>query len=228
MMQMIACQTHLCSQNQCSPVCIELTASSLTNPTVSSAPSLSLPTPAVMDIHAEFLSAQRAETVDPPMLPLNTDSMGIENLFTWGTPATRVGWVHCTQDFVMLSECTCRVAVLQDEISAGCDVIRCKKTGCETQWVSLTHSHGKHGLTHDLPSSMHRAWVCNQQLDLWSLWVDHWGKHCWAWEQVHVLLVFQGLVHRTVDWTGPNRGPCFSSVHFSENLSNRNHGLVNG
>jgi hypothetical protein len=102
-----------------------------------------------MHIHAEFSSAQRAETVDPPTMPSNTDSVGIENPFTRGAPATRVGRVRRTRDFAMLSECTCGVAVSQDEISAGRDVIRCKRTGCETQWVSLTHSRGKHGLTHD-------------------------------------------------------------------------------
>ena len=135
----IACQTYLYFQNQYSPVVIELTASSSINSTISSAPSPQAP--AVMHIHAEFLLTQRAKTVDAPMLPLNTASMGIENPFTQGAPATRVGWVRHTPDFAMLSECTCGVAVLQDEISVGCDMIYCKRTGCETQWISLTHSH---------------------------------------------------------------------------------------
>jgi len=41
------------------------------------------------------------------------------------------------------------VAVSQDKISAGRDMIHCKRTGYETQWVSLTPSRGKHELTHD-------------------------------------------------------------------------------
>ncbi|KAF8233473.1 hypothetical protein L208DRAFT_1377288 [Tricholoma matsutake] len=77
---------------------IELTASSLTNPTtgISSAPSPHLPAPAMIHIHAEFSLAQRAKTVDPPMLPSNTASVGIENPFTQGAIATRVGQVHRT------------------------------------------------------------------------------------------------------------------------------------
>jgi hypothetical protein len=107
----------------------------MANLTIASAPSR--PAPAVMHIHAEVLSAQRAETVDLPTSPSNTDSVGIENPFTQGAPATWVGQVRHTRDFAMLSECTCGAAVSQDKISAGRDVIRCKRTGCETQWVSL-------------------------------------------------------------------------------------------
>ena len=86
---LIACQTYLYFQNQDSPVGIELTASSSINPMISSAPSPQAPT--MMHIHAEFLSTQRAKTVDAHMLPSNTASVGIENPFTQGAPATQVG-----------------------------------------------------------------------------------------------------------------------------------------
>jgi hypothetical protein len=72
-----------------------------------------------------------------------------ENLFTQEAPTTRAGHIRCTHDFAMLSECTCRAVVTQDEISAERDVICCRRLGCETKWVSLTPPKDEHGLTYD-------------------------------------------------------------------------------
>ncbi|KAF8233474.1 hypothetical protein L208DRAFT_1266720 [Tricholoma matsutake] len=65
----------------------------------------------------------------------------------------------------MLSECTCGVAVSQDEISAGCDVICCKKTGCETQWYHLQCIGLEYATS---------GWTCE------ACGSDHRGKHCRA------------------------------------------------
>jgi hypothetical protein len=116
-----------------------------------------------MHIHAEVVLAQRLKLWSPS----NIDSVGIKNRLTQGAPVTWVDRVRRARDFAMLSECTYGVAVSQDEISAGCDVIRCKRTGCETQWVGLTYllEANMNPPTTLVSCSIHRAWICDKWLD---------------------------------------------------------------
>jgi hypothetical protein len=68
------------------------------------------------------------------------------NPSTQEVPATQAGCLHHTQDFTMLSECTCRAVVTQDKIAAEHNVIHCRRPCCETKWVSLTSPKDEHGL----------------------------------------------------------------------------------
>ena len=95
-----------------------------------------------------------------------------DNLFTQEVPTTRAGHICCAHDFTMLSECTCGAIVTQDEISAEHDVIRCRRPGCETIWVSLTPPKEMNIDSHmtSVLSSVHRAQVCNWY---WTCGSDH-------------------------------------------------------
>ena len=55
--------------------------------------------------------------------------------------STRSGRTRRTWDFAMLSDCTCGVRVSNDEAEAKVGMINCKKTGCETRWVSTMLKH---------------------------------------------------------------------------------------
>jgi hypothetical protein len=54
----------------------------------------------------------------------------------------------------MLSECTCRAVMTQDEIAAECDVIHCRRPGCETKWVSLVSPKDEYILTDDFSNHL--------------------------------------------------------------------------
>ncbi|KAF8223060.1 hypothetical protein L208DRAFT_1079859, partial [Tricholoma matsutake] len=70
--------------------------------------------------------------------------------------------IHHTQDFTMLSECTCGAVVTQDKISAERDVIHCRRPGCETKWYHLLCT----GLEYATSN-----WTCD------ACGSDHEGKH---------------------------------------------------
>ncbi|KAF8230887.1 hypothetical protein L208DRAFT_1399691 [Tricholoma matsutake] len=84
---------------------------------------MTLPTP-------ETLLSQQA--TEMPTFSTAETSTREENPFTQAAPATWVGHIRHTRDLAILLECTCRVAVEQQEIAAGCGVIHCKRPGCET------------------------------------------------------------------------------------------------
>ena len=68
---------------------------------------------------------------------------GAEGQFTAiDASGTRSRRARHTRDFLTLSVCTCGQNVSNDEIEAQTNVIRCRKSGCETIWVSETHFRG--------------------------------------------------------------------------------------
>jgi hypothetical protein len=60
-----------------------------------------------------------------------------ENPFTVEAPETRAGRKRKARDLhSILVVCTCGEAVSESEISQNRDIIRCRRAGCETGWVS--------------------------------------------------------------------------------------------
>ena len=67
-------------------------------------------------------------------LPLDASS---DNPFTVDAPETRTGRKRKTRDLhAILAVCTCGDAVSESEITRDENVIECRRTGCETGWVS--------------------------------------------------------------------------------------------
>jgi hypothetical protein len=82
--------------------------------------------PAILD-HPILQTLPTTPTVDPTM----------DGQFTVDAPMTRVGRKWKARDLQsILVVCTCGQAVSESEISQNANVIKCKRAGCETGWVS--------------------------------------------------------------------------------------------
>lgn len=59
--------------------------------------------------------------------------------------ATWTSWKRKTKDILsMIRGCICSVAVGEEESAMDSSVIKCKRTGCETGWVSELSTETKH------------------------------------------------------------------------------------
>ena len=59
-----------------------------------------------------------------------------ENLFTIEAPQARAGRSCRTRNLEELFVCECRSPVGKEDINKRANAIRCKKSDCETRWVS--------------------------------------------------------------------------------------------
>ena len=82
------------------------------------------------------LSPSPSSALDLPTIPTDTRT-NTESLFTVDASMTRAGRKRKALDlYSLLVVCTCGQAVLESEISQNTGVIKCKRAGCETGWVS--------------------------------------------------------------------------------------------
>ena len=73
----------------------------------------------------------------PPPSNRILDAMSATNQFTVDAPTMWVGRKRRGRDLhSILVVCTCGHTVLENEIERNEDVIKCKRAGCETGWVS--------------------------------------------------------------------------------------------
>jgi hypothetical protein len=76
-------------------------------------------------------SASSSQAITP--LAAQTEPIVDEHEFLIDGPATRIGRKHRTKDVLsMIRDCVCGVSVGEEEGPT----IKCKRTGCETGWVS--------------------------------------------------------------------------------------------
>lgn len=72
-----------------------------------------------------------------PTPPIPHVDASTNNHFTIDAPETRAGRKRKTRDLhSMLVVCMCGQAVSESEILQNRDVIKCRRIGCETSWVS--------------------------------------------------------------------------------------------
>jgi hypothetical protein len=100
-------------------------------------------------------SASSSQAIAPPAV--QTEPIVDEHEFLINGPATRIGRKRRTKDVLsMIRDCVCGVSVRDDEGAA----IKCKRTGCETGWVSAKCQDTPHSLIWSLvPPSVCRTRV---------------------------------------------------------------------
>lgn len=81
---------------------------------------------------------ERPENTDPSIVQGNRQAitMNSENLFTMEAPQTRVGRSRRTHNLAELFVCECGSPVRKENIDGRVNAIQCKKSDCETRWVS--------------------------------------------------------------------------------------------